>query len=211
MPSFLGDYSGRYGRAASDRVRKFHRAIESVLAQTFTDWQLIVVADGCDLTWAEKERYMDRKEDLLFKMIEKQRLWSEVPRNRGIDDAQGTYIVYLDTDDTFGQDHLQRLHDGIKAAGFPGAVYFDDWLWSAGDQEWRLHIASEDRKNSIGTSNIAHATDMGLRWPPVEYRFPSNGYDQDRQFVQVIKKRIGLVRIPAGEYYVMHIPRQYDI
>jgi hypothetical protein len=120
-------------------------------------------------------------------------------------------IVYLDTDDTFGPDHLKRLADGIRDAGFPGAAYFDDWIWSVGDKEWRLHIASEDRNNGLGTSNLVHARDLGLRWPPITYRFPSNGYDQDRQFVAVLKKRIGLVRIPFGEYRVHHIPKQYDI
>jgi glycosyltransferase involved in cell wall biosynthesis len=211
MPSFLGDYGGNYGRAATDRVTKFHRAMYSVLEQTFTNWQLVVVSDGCEQTWAEKERYMERKEDLLFKMIPKQRLWSEVPRNSGLDDCNGTYVVYLDTDDYFGPDHLQRLADGLEAAEYPDVAFFDDWIWSAGDGQWVQHIASADRANGLGTSNIAHAVDLGLRWPPITYRWPSNGYDQDRQFVNLLKKAAPPVRIQHGSYRVCHIPKQYDI
>lgn len=211
MPSFLGDYGGNYGRAATDRVRKFHRAMESVITQSFVDWHLIVVADGCETTWKEKEVYMGRSEDILFKMIPKQRTWSEVVRNRGLDDATGMYAIYLDTDDEFGVDHLRRIADGIIASDFPDVVIFDDWIWSPGDRDWRLHIASSDRDNGLGTSNIAHAVARGWRWPPVHYRWPSMGYDQDRQFVRLLRKEAELVKIPFGEYRVCHIPRQYDI
>ena len=55
MASTLAEYGG----AASRRDEKIVRAIDSVIAQTFTDWELIVVADGCMKTMAIVARYDD--------------------------------------------------------------------------------------------------------------------------------------------------------
>ena len=46
MPSYLGAYK----KAAKDRDRKIVRAINSVVKQTYKDWELIVIADGCNKT-----------------------------------------------------------------------------------------------------------------------------------------------------------------
>lgn len=50
MPSYLGDYNSSAGPSATNRVEKFIRAVDSVLAQTFGSWELLIVADGCEKT-----------------------------------------------------------------------------------------------------------------------------------------------------------------
>ena len=46
MPSYLGAYK----HAAKDRDKKIVRAIYSVCRQTYKDWELVVIADGCNKT-----------------------------------------------------------------------------------------------------------------------------------------------------------------
>lgn len=84
------------------------RAIESLLAQTFSGWELVIVDDGSpDETGAIVQPF------LLDDRIRYKRL----PRNTGLgaalnhatDLARGRYIAYLPSDDVYYPDHLQRL------------------------------------------------------------------------------------------------------
>lgn len=77
------------------------RTIESVIAQTYTNWEMIIV-DDCSIddsreliqSWCER----DRRIQLVA------RGWNAGPavtRNRGISVAKGRYIAFLDADDTW--------------------------------------------------------------------------------------------------------------
>jgi glycosyltransferase involved in cell wall biosynthesis len=80
------------------------QAIDSVISQTFEDWELIVVDDcSSDNSWDIIQAYTDPR-------IQKHRLLS----NRGASHAyncavtlcRGQYIASLDSDDMFGKDKL---------------------------------------------------------------------------------------------------------
>lgn len=208
MPSYLEDYPG----GAVDRVAKFHRAIESVLAQAFTSWELIVVADGCEKTWAAKDRYLDRPERLRFYRVAKQRTWSPHVRNFGLHVATGRYVCYLDSDDRLGPFHLSALEAGLRDAEMPRWGAFDDLVWDKASSFWasRLVVDLLARKRA-GTSNIVHARGAGY-WPEIEYRHPGYGYaTEDRSFVQSLQARSEPVVLSGAEYYVCHIPNDYDM
>ena len=210
MASYLEEYGGNYGRSATDRVAKFHRAVRSVLAQTFEDWELLVVADGCDQTIEEGMEYAEvaRVRRLA---IEKQRLWSGKVRNAGIYKATGRYIIYLDTDDEINENHLQNLRQALELHNFPRWAYFDDMVWNPATAEWQQRVARIDKKHGSGTSNLAHRRDIGAYWPDVVYRWPSMGYDHDEQFLQLLKMDSPGIGIGRGYYKVCHIPKQYEV
>lgn len=210
MASYLGEYGGNYGRSATDRVAKFHRAVESVLAQTFAGWELLIVADGCDTTNIEGVRYMGN-ERIRRLSIEKQRIWSGKVRNAGIHKATGRYIVYLDTDDEFTFEHLATLYNALNAQGLPQWAYFDDQVWSPERGQWERRVARIDKRHGSGTSNLTHRRDLGIYWPKVVYRWPSMGYDHDEQFLQVLKPYKPAAYLGSAGYRVCHIPRSYEV
>jgi len=73
------------------------RAIESVLAQTFDDWELIVVDDGStDATADVARRYADS-----VALLGTPHVGPGVARNRGASVARGEYLAWLDADDVW--------------------------------------------------------------------------------------------------------------
>lgn len=70
-------------------------AIESVLGQSFKDYEIIVVDDGCTDDTLERLRpYADR-----LQIISQSNAGTGVARNRGIAEARGKYVALLDHDD----------------------------------------------------------------------------------------------------------------
>jgi succinoglycan biosynthesis protein ExoO len=89
-------------------ARYIGQAIESVQAQTLTDWEMIIVDDASpDETAAVVERYLD---DPRIKLIRSERNRGECgARNLALEAAQGEWIAVLDADDWFAPERLERL------------------------------------------------------------------------------------------------------
>jgi len=88
--------------------------LDSVLAQTFTDWECIVV-DDCspDGSAAIVEEYHSR--DSRFKLIRQPvNMGVSAARNTGMETASGSYILFLDADDLILPDYMA---DAVKALG----------------------------------------------------------------------------------------------
>ena len=86
-------------------------AVESVLAQTWQDFELIVVDDGStDNTRSILERYLDR-----IVYLHQENQGESVARNRGIEIARGEYIAFLDSDDLWQPTKLERQVANLKA------------------------------------------------------------------------------------------------
>jgi glycosyltransferase involved in cell wall biosynthesis len=91
-----------------NRADLLPRAMSSVLNQTFQDFELIIVDDGStDNTKQVVEEF--QKKDKRIKYI-----WQEnsggpaKPRNIGIKDSQGEYIAFLDSDDDWLPEKLEK-------------------------------------------------------------------------------------------------------
>ena len=85
-------------------------AIESVLAQTARSWELLLVDDGSDdASGAVAERYArsDRRIRLLS-ASGSGRTGAAAARNIGLEAARGTFVSFLDADDLFVPDNLER-------------------------------------------------------------------------------------------------------
>src|SRR6185369_17689982 len=92
------------------------RTIESVLAQTFSDFEIIVVDDGStDNTGEIVRSIVDDRLTYHFKTNEER----AVARNTGVAMARGKYVTFLDSDDLLYEDHLQAAADVISRHGDP--------------------------------------------------------------------------------------------
>lgn len=97
------------------KVEKYlGQCIDSVLIQTFTDFELILVDDGSpDNCPAICDAYA--REDDRIRVIHKVNGGLSDARNAGLDIAQGEYVLFLDSDDWWdNSDFLQRLNQTIE-------------------------------------------------------------------------------------------------
>lgn len=89
-----------------NRAGLLSKAIESVLAQSFTDWELLVADDGSsDDTFAVVNRYVETNPAVRYLKHSNRKL--NTTRNMGIQAAFGTWLTFLDSDDSYAPDHLE--------------------------------------------------------------------------------------------------------
>ena len=104
------------------QVEKYlNECIDSILAQTFTDFELILVDDGspdncpalCDAA---------AKRDSRVRVIHKQNGGVSTARNAGLDAAQGNWIAFVDSDDTVEPEYLEKMHKAVLETGADFAI-----------------------------------------------------------------------------------------
>ena len=96
---------------AFNRVDTIARAIDSVLAQQCSDFEIIVVDDGSsdDLAGAVATIVDPR-----IRFVRQANAGASAARNHGIDLAIGTYVAFLDSDDAFLPHHLGTMADLLR-------------------------------------------------------------------------------------------------
>lgn len=96
-------------------VEKYlHQCIDSILAQTFSDFELILVDDGStDNSGTICDEYATR--DSRIKVLHQQNSGQATARNVGIDwtfkNSNSEYICFIDSDDWVSLDYLEKLYD----------------------------------------------------------------------------------------------------
>lgn len=93
------------------KVERFlSKCVKSILAQTFTDFELLLIDDGspdrsgklCD-EWAVK--------DTRIRVFHQKNAGVSAARNKGLDEALGKYIVFVDSDDWVLREYLKELYE----------------------------------------------------------------------------------------------------
>jgi glycosyltransferase involved in cell wall biosynthesis len=123
-------------------------AIESVLGQTFTNWELVVVDDAStDDSVLVVEQYC--KSDSRITLV-KQPFNQErgAARNKGIEMSRGQYICFLDSDDAFCDNHLQVFFDHINRSEKPSMWFTNSFLSINGATVVKKIVPAFDRKNA---------------------------------------------------------------
>lgn len=110
----------------------FKEAIESVFAQTYDNWELLLVDDGstdisteiaCQYVAAypNKVRYLEHEGHRNRGM--------SATRNLGIQQARGEYIAFLDADDLWLPQKLERQVPILATHPEVGMAYSSTWMW----------------------------------------------------------------------------------
>ncbi len=95
---------------AYNRRHVIRRAIDSVIAQSFQDWELVVVDDGSTDGTTE---VIDRS-DPRIRLVQQSNRGAAAARNHGIAKARGQFIAFLDSDDEWLPHFLKLTHDHLS-------------------------------------------------------------------------------------------------
>lgn len=90
-----------------NKEKQVKQTLRKVLEQTFSDYEIIIVNDGSTDSSAEIAREF---EDHRIKVIDQENAGVSAARNRGIKEAKGNFIAFLDADDEWDKDYLAAQH-----------------------------------------------------------------------------------------------------
>lgn len=148
------------------------RAIESLLNQTFTDYEALIIDDGSvDHSKEIIERYADRPN---FKIIYQQNRGLIVTNNIALRLAQGKFIMRLDADDYLDPNALALMVEEMKKDDDLGLVFPNYFIVDKDDNiiNYRKRIATE--KNNV-KDNPAHGACTLIR---KKFLDSIGGYDE---------------------------------
>jgi len=117
--------------AVYNRAGFLDRSIGSVISQSFTKWELVIVDDGStDAAFETVNKYLSEYENIKYIKHKNRKL--ALTRNAGILASSGKYITFLDSDDEYKKEHLELrynfflqnpdvdfVHGGVEIIGDP--------------------------------------------------------------------------------------------
>ncbi len=175
-------------------------AVESVLDQTYQDFEIVIVNDGStdEFTNNLLNNYNKPKTRVIH--TDNQGLASA--RNNGIKEAKGEYILPLDADDKIGKEYLEEAVKILEANPGIGIVYCKAESFGAVDEKWELPEYSLEEMlidNIIFCSAFFRKED----WEKV------GGYDPEMLFgwedydfwLSLIEMEVLVYRIPKVLFY----------
>jgi glycosyltransferase involved in cell wall biosynthesis len=97
-----------------NRAHYLNKGIDSVLNQTFTNWELLIVDDGSsDNTFEIVNSYLGKYNNIRY--LKHQNKKQCYAKNAGIQASFGRYITLLDSDDSYKPNHLESRLEYMKA------------------------------------------------------------------------------------------------
>lgn len=193
------------------------QCVDSILAQTFTDFELILVDDGSkDRSGQICDEYA--LTDQRVKVIHKENGGAANTRNAGLNQAVGEYIMFIDSDDYAAPDMLECLYKAISDQNADIIACNYHYIFENNRQKnFSTQIASEVLSGTEIFYNKKNERNYGF-WTVVwnklykkeifeKIRFRCGKYFEDEFFAnEIYQMDIKVVTIPECLYYY----RQHD-
>lgn len=195
-----------------DRVGVLPRAVESVLRQTWRDWELVICDDASRDDTAEIARTFAERDRRIHLLRQEENLGAAVARNTAMESAKGKYVAFLDSDDEWMPEKLARqvqvmegLPDGVGIC-FTGARYLiNDCRWTdvIPKREWETDTLEQFVDGTIAytTSSILFRR---ICLETVGGMTPALRRGQDDDWLVRFFMHYGLVTMPEA-LVVMHL------
>ena len=111
-------------------VKYIQGAVESVLRQTYTDWELLIVDDGSTDGTEQMIQNLIKMDERVKLVKNRENIGVAETRNRGVELAKGEWIAFLDSDDIWHPNKLQEQLELYQRNGMPfiftGSGFMDE-------------------------------------------------------------------------------------
>ena len=127
-----------------------HRCIDSILGQTFSDFELILVDDGSpDGCGAICDGYAAR--DSRVRVLHQENRGVSAARNKGVGIAAGEYVTFVDGDDWIAPEYLEILYSNARRFRAEVSVCDTKWVevYPAASAEFPNNSRGFDRREAI--------------------------------------------------------------
>jgi len=128
-----------------NRAGNVQAGIHSVLAQTFSDFEVIVVDDGSSDGTGQilRDTFGDR-----IRYFSQANQGASVARNRGVEEARGEWIAFLDSDDLWEKDKLEWQFKALEQFSPQcGACYTDVRFFNHSETQTMFQLAEENYRH----------------------------------------------------------------
>ena len=136
------------------------KAVESVVAQTYHDWELVVVDDGSIDGGGEIIKSI---KDSRIRLVKQDNAGVSAARNRGVAECTSPYICFLDADDWWEPSFLEEMANLIER--YPDAGIYGTGYWIVKNGKKRLAPIGVDEGFSEGEINYCHVYAKTLCMP----------------------------------------------
>lgn len=191
-----GQYEVSVILAFYNRAKYLERCINSLVSQSFKNWELIGIDDGSeDNSFEVLETF--QKSNSNIRLFRQQNMKLPLSRNRGIKESSGRYITFLDSDDEYLQDHLLKrvefmakhpevglIHGGVEIIG-------NEYVRDKNNPNEFIHLS----QCTIG------ATFFGKRNVFTELNgFKNLEYSEDSEFLERAKTKFKIEKVNFNTY-----------
>ena len=166
--------------------------IESVLAQTYTNWEMLIANDCSKDNTAEIVQSYAAKDKRIKLINLKQNSGAAVARNTAIQNAKGRYIAFLDSDDLWKKEKLQKQIQFMQQNGyvftFTGYEHFKETKENIQNQ---VQIPkSLSYKQALKGNQIGCLTLMLVRMQILNIRFTTQRHEDYILWLNILKQGI---------------------
>jgi len=210
-------------------------ALDSVFAQTYTDFEIIVVDDGS--TDNTNEILLPFSDKGKLKYIRQSNQGASVARNRGIAEAKGNFIAFLDSDDLFeplkldlqmkyyqAHPEMGLVHSGFtKFDNHGNELGYRDTSWFSGIVYpqillyWTTLMAMDTvivpRKvfDSVGLfdANLVHGEDLDM-WRRIARKYPLGFVNQSLARIRVHEGNISRENLNAAVGLTKYLEKAFE-
>lgn len=175
------------------------RCIDSVVAQTYPEWELILVDDGStDGSLSVLKEYETK--DSRIKVIQQENAGPGLARNKGIQNTTGDYIVFIDSDDVIKPNYFEKLSHETADVVFIDIDQVDD----------DFNVLCEEHMseyNTISKDDLLRSQMTG--------KFPWGGCRKTVKTELLLKNRIKFTEHKVGEeaiytFLIMHYAKSFS-